>query len=329
MPREARNDPHDPTTLPETPAPISPQALDTAAEARVKQSMFTLRHLIDSFVAHTKLLVRAGVTEETTLRWYTDNLKPLAPLVEFPADSLRTHHLGTIELTNGFVRALKRLYKWGAEEDLVPKDPFGKLTIPPCGRRERVLTREELCRLYRACSRALRLMLFVQFHTIARPGEIRNLLWSQIDWDQRVIVLVSFKGKKRRKDKLKARMIPLPLPVVRVLKNLHRKSADPSPTGRVFIAPRGRPWTPNGVRCAMRRARKLAGLDDGDEPIVCYHLRHTGATEAIRRDVNLKLVAEVMGHARTATTERYLHLDTADLVGAIDRLSARPRPKAG
>src|SRR3954463_12166078 len=128
--------------------------------------MFCVRHLVDSFLTHVKLLVRAGVNEPATLRWYADQLKHLDHLAEFPADGLRTHHLAAVELTNGITRAIKRLYKWAAAEDLVPKDPFAKLTIPPCGRRERVLTRPELCALYLASPRALRRLLFVQFHTL-------------------------------------------------------------------------------------------------------------------------------------------------------------------
>lgn len=290
--------------------------------------MFTIRHLIDSFVTHTRLLVKAGVQEETTLTWYQNQFKHLSTLATCPAESLRTHHLAAIELTNAFTRALKRLYKWGASEDLVPKDPFAKLAIPPCGRRERVLTRPEVRILYLAAPRAFRRLLYIQLHTLSRPGEIRNLTWGQIDWNNRVILLTKFKGQKRRRDKLKARPIPLSLPVVRFLRNMHRKAADPSPEGRVFLSSRyGKPWTANGVRCAMRSARLKAGLNDGGERVVCYTLRHTGATTAIRAGVELKLVAEMMGHARTATTERYVHLNTADVVGAIDRVSARPRTR--
>ena len=291
--------------------------------------MFKLAHLIDSFLAHTRIMVRAGNTEPSTLRWYQDNLKHLSGLREYPADALRTHHLVAVDFTNAFVRVLKRVYKWGVEEDLIPKDPFAKLTIPPCGRRERVLTRSELRRLYLVAPRAFRRLLFVQMGTIARPGEIRQLVWGQIDWQNRVIILDKFKGQKRRADKLRARPIPLTRSVLRLLRNLHRKSPDQSPTGRVFRSPRyGKPWTPNGVRCAMRTARKRAGLDGGGERVVCYHLRHTGATNAIRAGVELKLVAEVMGHARSTTTERYVHLNTSDVVSAIDRVSARPRSVA-
>lgn len=299
----------------------------SAPASTTPADVFTVRHLLESFTAHVRLLVKAGVNEPATLRWYVDTLKALDHLGDFPAAELRTHHLAAVKLTNGFTRALKRVYKWAADEDLVPRDPFRKLAVPSCGQRARVLTRSELCRLYLAAPRALRRLLFVQLRTLARPGEIRNLTWGQIEFERRVIVLVKFKGQKRRRDKVKARAIPLPIPVANLLLAMRRRSPDSSPAGRVFLSPRfGRPWTANGVRCAMRKARQRAGLDAGDEPVVCYHLRHTAATNAIRGDVPLKLVAEVMGHARASTTERYLHLDAADVVAAIDRLTARRRP---
>lgn len=312
---------------PRIPDPPPVEKITTPPGARLSNDMFTVRHLIDSFTTHVKLLVRAGLNAPATLGWYESQFAHLAALDGFPADALRTNHLAAIALTNAFVRVLKRLYKWGADEDLVPKDPFAKLTVPPCGQRERVLSRSELRRLYAASTRAFRRLLFVQLHTIARPGEIRQLTWAQIDWGKRVIVLVKFKGKLKRRDQLKARLIPLPLNVLRLLRNLHRKSKDPTPAGRVFISERGgRPWKPNGVRCAMRSARRRAGLDGGGEQVVCYSLRHTSATEAARGGENLKLLAEMMGHANTKTTERYVHLASEDLVGGIDRLSAR-RPR--
>lgn len=289
----------------------------------------SVSHLLHLFRSHLEFFVRAGVNAPATLAWYLAMLRPLAPLGELPAAALRPAHLAAIPLTNGFIRALKRLYRWAMAEELVPRDPFAKLRTPRCGRRERILTRAELVRLYRASSPAFRRLLFVLFHTLARPGEIRQLTWGQIDWPRRLIILVKFKGQKQRADQLAARAIPLPLYVGRFLANLQRKSRDPSPTARVFYSTReAKPWTANAVRCAMRRARAAAGLDDqGGERVVPYTLRHTGATNAIRLNANVKKLAALMGHARTATTERYIHLDSADLVATIDSLTAN-RPRA-
>lgn len=298
-----------------------------------RSEVLNLGELIDAHLAHLKIMVQAGINKNATREWYSNQFKHLATLRATPAATLRTHHLASIELTNAFVRALKALFKWAADEEqaMIPRNPFAKLTVPECGRRERTLTRAELRSLYLAAPRALRRLLFVQLRTIARPGEIRDLTWSQIDWDRRVLVLKNFKGKKKRRDKLKAREIPLVWPALRMLRNLHRKATDMSPESRVFRSPRyGRPWTANGVRCAMRVARVKAGLDGGDEPVVCYTLRHTGATDLLRAGTDLKLLAEVMGHTRTTTTERYVHLDSSDMLGAVDRAAARQRsPRAG
>ncbi len=303
--------------------------LDNAGRVIQASGVFRVKDLARSFLADLAVMVNAGAIEPKTLRWYRDHLKHLDQVAELPADALRAHHLAAIDLTNGFTRALKKLYRWGAAEQLVPRDPFAKLATPPAGQRERVLTRAEVARLYLAAPRPLRRLLFVQLRTIARPGEIRNLTWGQVDLDARLITLVKFKGKRRRADKLRARLIPLPVVVVTMLRNLKRKSIDPSPAGPVFRSARtGRAWTYNAVRCAMRRARRRAGLDDGEEPVVCYHLRHTGATNAIRAEVGIKHLADVMGHARTSTTERYCHLDAGDLVEAIDRASRRQKPPA-
>jgi integrase len=307
--------------------------------------LYTINRLREDFLAEAGMLVRSGELKDVTLRGYEYQLGKLDPFGEFPADTLRVHHLHTIPWTNGFVRILKQLYKWATDNRIIPVDPFEKTKIPPCGRRERVLTRGELARLYRAAPRALRVLLFVQLRTLARPGEIRNLTWGQIDWERRVIVLTEFKAKAKRRDKLKARCIPLHKTVLRLLRNLHRKSPDPSDGGRVFynqrfhmpvsrrrkalVTERCGPWSANGVRCAMRRARVAAGLMDGGERVVCYTLRHTGATQMCRRKIDLKHIAEVMGHARTTTTERYTHLDTKDMVATIDELFARPRTKTG
>lgn len=289
--------------------------------------MFTLRYLTASYLSHVDVLVQAGELSQATRVWYENQFKHCKGIARKKAADIRTRDLKGIKLSNAFVRAIKRLYSWGVEEDLVPKDPFTKLKVPRCGQRERVLTRAELYRLYTVALPEFRRLLYVQLHTIARPGEIRQLTWGQIEWSRRVIVLVKFKGKDRRRDQAKVRCIPLSRSVLRLLKNMHRKSPDPSCTGRVFLSPRyGDPWTPNGVRCAMRVARKRARLDGGGERVVCYTLRHTGATDAIRSDVNLKLVAQIMGHTTTKTTERYLHLDTDDVVEAIDRV--RPRRAA-
>lgn len=292
--------------------------------------MFRVRDLTRSFLAALQIRVKLDQAEAATLKWYAAHLTKLDRAAgDFPAAELRAEHLIGVEFTNSFVRVLKALYKWAADEDvqLVARNPFRKLTPPPCGQRERVLTRPEFVRLYLASSRPFRRFLFVLARTIARPGEIRGLRWGDVQWERRLIVLKKFKGKRRRKDNVKVRTIPLDWPTLRLLRNLFEHAGRPAHDAPVWIGKHGRQWSPNAVRCQMRRVRVRAGLlaGEGEEQIVAYTLRHTGGTNATRAGVRDAELAQVMGHARTATTARYQHLNGQDVVNAIDRVSARPR----
>lgn len=296
--------------------------------------MFVVRNLVDSFLAHLRVQVSVGQIEHTTRDWYSAQLVKLTRAVgDFPAAELRAHHLIAVKLTYHFVRALRALYRWAVDDDvqLVPRDPFRKLKAPPCGERQRVLSRPEMVRLYLASSRRLRRLLFVLAHTIARPGEIRGLTWGVIRWDQRLIVLTNFKGKKRRRDGVKVRTIPLDRPTLRLLRNIYARRGCPGPDVPVWLDRDGKQWTANAVRCQMRKARQRAGLDpDGVERVVCYTLRHTGATEATRRNILGEKLSQTMGHTKSATTDRYRHLSGEDLLEVVDTLAARPRaPRAG
>jgi integrase len=300
----------------------------------VNGGMLTVKHLIDSYFAHLSVRVKCGEVEQVTHDWYKAALDKLdAAAGVYPAADLRAHHLVSVEFTNHFVRSLKALYGWAADEDvcLVPRNPFRKLKTPPCGERQRVLSRAEMVSLYLAAGPRLRRFLFVLSRTIARPGEIRALRWGDIVWDRRIILLKKFKGKKRRRDGVKVRTIPLDLPALRLLRNLFLKAHQPGPDAPVWLDRFGKLWTSNAVRCQMRAARVRAGLDpDGaEERVVCYTLRHTGATNATRAGVTDNTLARIMGHSRTATTNRYQHLAGDDLVNAIDRVSSRPRPRPG
>lgn len=290
--------------------------------------MLTVAYLIDSFESVVKAHVGAGITAAGTAAWYHFQLQKLNRVVGgFPAAELRAHHLTGVKFTHHFIRALKRLYRWAHEEELVPRDPFKKLKTPRCGSRKRVLTRSEMARLYRASPVTFRRLLFAAKYTMARPGEVRRLRWRDVCFTDRLILLYEFKAKDRRGDGAEVRRIPIAVPLLRLLRNMHRRAADQSPAALVFTNRHGREFSSNAVRCAMRKARKRAGLeaDDRGERIVCYSLRHTSATNAVRNDVGTQKVADILGHADLRTTRRYLHLAGQDLVDVIDQAVSRPK----
>jgi len=81
------------------------------------------------------------------------------------------------------------------------------------------------------------------------------------------------------------------------------------------------PVTKDHLRTAWARARKAMHLDT-DADFVFHALRHTCATRLVKRDVNLAVIQEYLGHADIKTTLRYVHVSKPDLRRAAEILAA-------
>jgi integrase len=222
------------------------------------------------------------------------------------------------------VQAVQRLYNWGVAMGLLADNPVRSVPKPVPKPRERILTPQEAARLLRGTDRDFRPFLLAMRHTIARPQEVRAFRWKDLVHEPvPMFVLKDFKAKKRRKDRAAVRLIPLDDRMLRLLQRLARR--HPQADDYVFLNQDGQPWTANAVRCRMRRLRDRLGLqpDGNGERVVAYTLRHTSATRASARGVRDRVLAQLMGHASTATTQRYQHLQADHLADAIRQANGR------
>lgn len=275
--------------------------------------------------------------ERLVLRW-------LATLPSVPAEELKAFHLLSWGKTWHELQAVKRVWHWAAVvAELVPRNPFAGLQLPPIGQRHRVLTRPEMCRLLLGSRRDFRLYLLGLWHTMARPQEVRAFRWDQLRWvgypagmvtalrsGEACFVLREFKARRRRRDTHAPRIIPVPAALGQIL--AHRAEGVTDLGGAVFTTAAGSHWTKEAIRLRMKRLRRRVGLGDDDtgEPVVCYSIRHTAATEAAGAGVRDRLLADLMGHTTTRTTARYQHLQLEHLTAASRFLaSARKNGRPG
>ncbi len=143
----------------------------------------------------------------------------------------------------------------------------------------------------------------IALHTGMRPSEQYGLIWSRVD-----LVLTIPKSKNGN-----TRHIPLNSTHWR-----HFRSCSRAPVGRgrVFVNMQGEPL--KGYKHWFDPAVREAGVTF----FTWYCLRHTFASRLVMAGVDLRTVAELMGHKTIQMTMRYAHLAPAHKLAAVEKLAA-------
>jgi integrase/recombinase XerD len=221
------------------------------------------------------------------------------------------------------ISAIRSFFSYLQREGKIKSDPSEEVELPKVARKlPRVLTVEEMDELLELPGRsdtpiALRdrAMLELAYASGMRVSELVALKMADLSIATGEIRCI---GKGNRE-----RVIPLSATAVQAIQeylDLGRPHlARTAQQDYLFLNRRGRPMTRQGFWLMLKRYAEEIGLYD----ITPHTLRHTFATHALQRKVNLRAVQEVLGHASIATTQVYTHLVTGQLHEAFDE--AHPR----
>lgn len=186
-------------------------------------------------------------------------------------------------------------------------------------RRERWATPEEADTLLQHAGPHLRPLLLFLVLTGCRVAEAIDLLWKDIDFDQRWLV---FRKTKRNEE---ARGVPIHLQLVDVLRQLYQAGGNPEADTPVFQTHHGQPYADHEresggqVKTAWNGACRRAGIVE----LHLHDLRHTFATWALRAGMQDRVRKEIQGHAASDMGFRYAHVPRPDAIAAIDLLAPR------
>jgi site-specific recombinase XerD len=86
--------------------------------------------------------------------------------------------------------------------------------------------------------------------------------------------------------------------------------------GWLFPTRNGTETTPRSIRRTVKRYAEKAGID-WHEDVSPHTLRHTFATNLLRRTGNIRLVQKALGHADLSTTMIYTHIVDDELEAAM------------
>lgn len=142
-----------------------------------------------------------------------------------------------------------------------------------------------------------------------RPCDIRQLTLDQIDWRHSRLAIQQAKT---------GRPLELPLlPDVADALSTYLREGRPVSASRVIFIRHRAPFEPfvaaNNLSAIMGDALRRAGLGDRPGRRGLYLLRHTLATRLLAAGRPLKAIADVLGHASTATTFGYARVEIEGL----------------
>ena len=193
---------------------------------------------------------------------------------------------GTPISANRTLAAMRKLFNWAVERDIVPASPCAGVKPPTAERsRDRVLTDPELKLVWQAADRIgypFGAMVQLLALTGQRRDEVARMTWAELDLKRKLWTLPAERVKNNQPHE-----VPLSDAVVAVLKSLPRIQGP-------YVL------TTNGEAPASnygKNKRRLDALLPADMPPWRLHdLRRTVASGMARLDINLPVIEKVLNH---------------------------------
>lgn len=238
------------------------------------------------------------------------------------------------------IKVWRMFTKWACEEGYLVKNPCRNISLPGkhSGKKKiEIFTEEERAELLDYMNKygyQYDTIIKLAFATGMRQGELLGLRWEDISEDSisvcRSTAVVTHIDKNGDKDRYRevwdtktensVRTIPIRPSIYNMLKEHRRKQSEfflkrgIANEGYVFTTENGRLIDSSSLNKSYGRLLNRAGI-----PHRKFHaIRHTFATEAIRRGVDVKDLQMLMGHADLQTTYIYVQSDENSKRKAIE-----------
>jgi integrase len=209
---------------------------------------------------------------------------------------------------NRTLAATRAMFGFAVKSDdwAITVNPAGNIGMHHEEKRERYPQNGELDRLVTAlhargdrCGQFYLMLLL----SGARRGELLAMRWSDVDFDAGVWTKPETVTKQR-----KAHRLPLNPQALDLLRGL--RAVEPfSPFGMLSLSALRKAWV------EILRDAEITGLRVHD-------LRHWHASLLASMGLSLPIIGALLGHASTATTQRYAHLVDAALRKATEQVGA-------
>jgi integrase len=193
----------------------------------------------------------------------------------------------------------------------ISQNPMRSIKKPKVGKgKTRFFDLEEVRKIKALCaetdSRLLLPIFILALHSGMRKGEVLSLTWDNIDFKNKEIHLPITKNGEPRD-------VPMTEEVHQVFSDLgNAKQINIS--GLVFPSP-SNPHKPIDIKSTWERVLEKAGIDDA----TFHTIRHTACSYLAQIGIPPILIARIVGHKDSRTTDRYTHAVKTHTRDAIDK----------
>jgi integrase len=215
--------------------------------------------------------------------------------------------------------AVSAFYTWLVENDHIKSNPvrnlkFGRY-VSPKKKDECLFTKEEYEALKVACDgRKLRFdfwkgAIIIGWNSGMRMGDVATLEWSEIDMDQRKLVLMPNKTRRFRK--------VIVIPMTAELHSYFLKEKQQKIAGYLFPAMKAE-YEANGAKQLSQQFTRICERA-GIEGKSFHHLRHTFVSRLLSTGAPLNVVSSITGQT-LPVLNRYSHAEFESQVAVINGL---------
>lgn len=277
----------------------------------------TLKQAIDLYLEYSKANKRSHKLDDNYCKVFSEffgnntRLKDITPqkIERFKLYLKQDKRNSTV---NRYLEAMSKMFNVAISNDITRLNPIKEIKkLKQDNLKIRFLTKDEEIRLFKVLeSNSIYHhyipIIICALQTGMRKGEIKNLKWSNIDFENRYIELLKTKSGKARK-----------IPISKKLMAEFLKLKANKLSEYVFT----NPYT--GTKYNHLQHGFTSALEKANIQNFRFHdLRHTAATRMTEMGIDLAVVQEILGHSDIKTTMRYAHPVPERKLKAIEVLNS-------
>lgn len=228
---------------------------------------------------------------------------------------------------HNYVSGLRTFFRYWIRQGKLERNPLNGLALPKLPKKlPSFMTEKQVKLLLSGPTRLLenesispfqawrdRLVLELLYGAGFRVSELCDLTYGQVSLDEGVARIVGKGGKSR--------LCPLGSLAMAVLEKWRREYAPATGyDAPVIVSNKGVKWSPRAIQLLLKKYLALAELPMDLTP---HKIRHSYATHLLDNGADLRLVQELLGHAKLSTTQIYTHVNIGRLKAVFDQ--AHPR----